>query len=165
MDINKIKAEIAKYGQLMVVTLEKDIPPSIVVENNDMQQSCFVYALWGFVSYETSDHQVRDAVFTAKYRSKPALVGPCEKVELVFAFGKYQAFGLAIDGSKVADSLIRQLAVFAATNRGTVLISYCPAIRKDANELVVSVSDNADFGTVVQHLAAFWLEKIWNSKN
>ena len=164
MNIDKIKAEIAKNAELMVVTLGKGIPPSIVVKGNDMQQSCFIYAMWGFVSYETSDHQVRDAVFTAKYRSKPAIDGPCEKVELLFTFGTYQSFGLVLDDSNVPSTLIRQLAFFAATNRGTILLSFCPAIGKDALELVVSVSDNTDFGIVVQHLAAFWLHRIWGSE-
>lgn len=164
MNIDKIKAEIAKNAELMVVTLGKGIPPSIVVKGNDMQQSCFIYAMWGFVSYETSDHQVRETVFTAKYRSKPALAGPCEKVELAFTFGTYQSFGLVLDDSRVANTLIHQLAFFAATNRGTILLSFCPAIEKDANEFVVNVSDNTDVGTVVQHLAAFWLQKIWGAK-
>lgn len=167
MDKEKIYNEVVQHGHIVYVDVGNDLPPRIIVKYGDQTRKLFIDALWGFVSYETSDHQMEEILFFAKYRSTPVFSGSCHKASFLFTFGKYQAFGVVLDGKQepIPMDSIRQLSVFALTDAGTMFVSFSPEVEKDAQTLVMGFSPKKRWRTIAQHMAAFWLQMIFKAKN
>lgn len=149
-----------KKGIVRVV-VNNGQPPIVHHLLEESEKLAFVDAAWGILQFVDADGQKHDTAFFAKYRSEPGSVGSFAQIVFRFDFGHQEGFAVSMDGKSIHIANILRLCFFARTDRGTVLVSFCPAIAEDAQEYVSVFSNRKRTRILAQHLATAWLHEIW----